>query len=199
MKKNAFTLVELLITILISSALAFAMIWQFVALDKFNNMVIYTFTFQGGRPTEWSRPVAEREARIVIHQMSNVLRFAKPLSFSFIDNGNENRISFTVEGGHIAAFPADTSCYFRLDKSPDAYSNPRNILYFYDGTQETVISGSEWVEGEIKDFLYSCVVSFCTDNTIWDDNTKMLTLKLIFSYGATTIPIETAIKVLGGG
>jgi len=102
MKKNGFTLTEVIVTLLLSGILLLVLTCQFIALSRFSAALK-------------DRVEAAREARIVTRHMARVLRFAKV-------NPNpafaSDRLTVTVEGGHfIGEFPIDTVCYYELDNS----------------------------------------------------------------------------------
>ncbi|MDO8536260.1 MAG: type II secretion system protein [Candidatus Omnitrophota bacterium] len=174
MKKNGFSLAELVTAMVLSGILVTALTCQFVAMSKFSNVL------QG-------KIEAAREARIIMHHMARTIRSAKPdavspVSPDFVNNANENKITVTTE----AINPNWTKtyvpgCYYRLDNT----TNPK-AFYFFDGTSEILLSRA--------------VTYFNTDNTgnaLWDPATNELKLQLQFTVNNVTIPIETTMQVLG--
>jgi len=175
MKKKAFTLIELVITMVLSGILVIAMTCQFVTLSSFTRKVGRGL----GNMTGISEPTAVREARIVTHHMQRVLRFAKPNFFiTSLPNGY-CRIMFILEGGHFDPVQTDLGAYYVFIKTQQDGSYAPGLYYYING---------------VTTLLSNAVASF---SATWDSNTKMLNLKLNFTDSQITVPVETSVRVLG--
>ena len=183
-RKRALTLAELLIAMTLSVILILAISYQFVAMVRFSNALK-------------NKAEPSREAYIVLAQMADVLRFAKPSAvggITFTSNGDD-KLSATIEGypdfpntaGHIPLIPNTALCSYRRDAG-------ENNLYFKRGTDNEVLLG-----GTVEDD-YSHPrpehVHVTYFNAIWDPTNYVITIKLIFTQGGFDIPVETTIKVL---
>ena len=184
MKKSSFTIVELVITMVLSGILLLVLTVQFVAMIRMGDTI-------------QNKAEPSREAYIVLAQMADVLRFAKPSAvggITFTSNGDD-KLSATIEGypdfpntaGHIPLIPNTALCSYRRDAG-------ENNLYFKRGTDNEVLLG-----GTVEDD-YSHPrpehVHVTYFNAIWDPTNYVITIKLIFTQGGFDIPVETTIKVL---
>jgi hypothetical protein len=170
------------LTLILGGILALALASQFVALARFRTAIE-------------NKAEPAREAYVLLNHMTHVLRFAKttPLPV-FTSNGTEERLTATIEGGHIGTIPSNTACYYRRVKST-------NRFYFKNGTA---------TEEKISEYItyFNAVVDVPGETTLYDPilpapGTYTATtpgdimLQLIFSKGDTVTPIQTTIQVMG--
>jgi len=165
MKKNSFTLIEFVIAMTLGTILMLALSYQFIAITRFGNVLK-------------NKAEPSREAYIVMDHMTHVLRFAKvSQAISYTSNANEERLTATIEGGHISLVPADAVYYYQRDKT----TNP-NYLYF--SSSPTPNSGV---------VLSQYCTSFIASRPVQNE----LILQITFTKGGSSTTNKTTIRVLG--
>ncbi len=159
--RKGFTLVELIVTSTLAAILVLTITCIMAATVNFNKILK-------------NRVEAVREARVVTHSMTYVLRFAKAtpaITFPGIVS-TEERLTATIEKGHIPTITSDAVCYYRRDKAT-------NYLYFKAGA-----GAEQKLSGYVTSFDVGIVPG-------------ELTLKLIFTVSEETVPVESKVKLLG--
>lgn len=165
MKKSGITLVEMIVAMLLSTIIVSALACQFVAMVRFNTALQNTIE-------------AERDAYTVVNNMTRILRFADPSSFTFsVPSGSW--IGATIKGGHLSFVTADRNVWY-------GRSAPSSFWVYWAGDAAgTTLSNnvSSW-------------------NATYDSATQELSIafsitKTSASGQTATIPISTKIKVRG--
>ena len=166
--REGFTLLELLVTIVMASILVLTTICMMVATVNFNKVLK-------------DEVEATREARIVVSNMTSILRFGTG-AVTLVDNGTEQSVQVSIEDHHLGNVPANSGVIYRRTKS-----NNELRRIFYD--RGTLVPSSNTL-------LSSNVSDFQTTGS-WDGTNKELTLKLVFITGVKTVPVESRVKFLG--
>jgi len=179
MKKDAVSLVELILVMVLSGILMLSLACGFVSMISFNNMLRDN--------TELAR-----DARFATYHMTRFLRFGLPSDVTLIYSTSISRIRAGIEGGHfLADVPAGaTRIVYNLDKDPDNPNSP-GVLSFW------ILDASGTEIPDTRIVLSNYATFFDTQNTVWDLAKRELTIKLKFSKGGPgLIPIETKVKML---
>ena len=172
----------------VGGILVLALTSQFIAMARF-------------KTTLENKADPSREAYIVLNHMAHVLRFAKttPLP-AFL---NDDRLTFNIDGGHIALVPLtttppnppnDIACRYR-------WSPLTNCLYFRVGTRGVDEELSKYVTYFHADINIPKNIELLNPDpppaTISVTTPGDITLELVFSKDDTITSVQTTIKVLG--
>jgi len=179
MRNNGLTITELTIVIAISTIVALAIGFNFVAANYFRNTTENTVE-------------VSREARIALNHISRTLRFADPdPSIPTPITAGANQITATIEGGHfrdksgnLTLIQSDTVIRYERDTANDT------LEYTYDlgGASEStvVIAGSGAKDIDITYF-----------DGIWYGTPPEIEVKLTAEKDNRSISVQTRILVLG--
>ena len=186
MKKRGFTLIELMVALVLSAILFFALIAQFIIMVRFVEELK-------------NRIESVREARIAIRHMVRIMKFGIPETVAI------------SPGGHVLGWtlPGTPSPRMGLDVIVGEGSIggiPANVTQIAYLVSTPAVGGvtSLWIFGWNADSqcIYQSKVcgnmDFATaDLSSWDPDTGEILLQLIFTKNNVGIPIETKIKLLG--
>ena len=174
LKKDSFTLTELIMAMALGSFLVLALAYQFVGMSRFGEAIK-------------NEVEPSREAYVVINTMANILRFAK----SSTVNSSTDNLTAIIEPNHTIRTQIDkdlpntydVDCAFYRDKSNNELHYGLSYHYYTLNSP----SGS-----------FDIIISrYCTYFSAgWDSSTSELTLKLVFTRNGVSIPVETKIKAL---
>jgi len=173
MRNNGLTITELTIVIAISTIVALAIGFNFVAANYFRNTTENTVE-------------VSREARIALNHISRTLRFADPdSSIPTPITAGANQITATIKEGHISLIQTnDTVIRYERDTTNDT------LEYTYDlgGANEStvVIAG-----GGAKD------IDITYFDGIWYGTPPEIEVKLTAEKDNRSISVQTRILVLG--
>ena len=167
-RRRGFTLIELVITVTIASIL--------VCLTT--SLMLATANFS---KTLRDRVEATREARIVVSDMTSILRFSTDNVTCINDSMNQS-VGVSIEDHHLGGVPANSGVIYRRTKSNN---NLRRI--FYNLTDNITRS----------DVLLSQNVQFFNTTGAWNNTSGELALELRFTVNGTTVPVKTKVKLLG--
>ena len=164
----------MIIAMLLSTIIVSALACQFVAMVRFNAALQNTID-------------AERDAYIIVNNMTRILRFADPNTITFDSSVSaKGNLSAKIKANHLSFVTADTTVYYKISPTLPI-SKPFRISW--DGVNYTVLSQymSFWnIDG----------------SKMWDSATQELSIVFTITktnnYGQTAIiPISTKIKVRG--
>ncbi|MCX5666866.1 MAG: prepilin-type N-terminal cleavage/methylation domain-containing protein [Candidatus Omnitrophica bacterium] len=167
-RQKGFTLIELAITVTIASILVCMTTSLMLATVKFGKLLS-------------DRVEATREARIVVSDMTNILRFSTGNLTCINDSANQS-VAVSIEDHHLGGVPANSGVIYRRTKSNN---NLRRI--FYNLTDNITRS----------DILLSQNVQFFNTTGAWNNVSGELALELQFTVNGTTVPVKTKVKLLG--
>ena len=168
LRRVGFTLVELAITVTIASILVCMTMSLMVATANFGNLLRY-------------RVEATREARIVMRDMTGILRFGTGAVIT-VDDAACQSVKVLIEDHHLDPIrvPANSEVTYSRTKSNNEL---RRILSAGGVTS--------------SDILLSSNVSDFQTTGAWNSTKRELTLKLKFTVNGATVPIESSVKFLG--
>lgn len=176
MAKKGITLIELSIAMTIGGIMVLAMVCQFVAEQRIRAAVNDKIS-------------AVNDASIVMHNMTRVLRYAKPDTVATADDWKRysKSVSATIEQGHLSDIITDTPVGFgRIghDDIPagDVTDDYPNNSFLYD-----------------KAGTFTCVADDITDfDVIWSQAANKLTIKVTARKNGKSCSLQTTITPLGG-
>ena len=124
MKRNGFTLVELIITMVMGGIIFLAMGSQFVAESRFRAALKNEISALG-------------EARLAINHMARTLRFAVPSTVTITSGGNYSIVlGADIEGGHISSVPVRSPVSYRR------YAADNTLEYIFGADAPAVIASN---------------------------------------------------------
>jgi len=166
LRLKGLTLVELVVTMLIASVLVCMTISLMVATANFGKLLRY-------------RVEATREAKIVMSDMTNILRFGTG-NVIMVDNAACQSVKVSIEDHRLSIVPANSEVTYSRTKN----NNELHRILSADGVTSS-------------DLLLSSNVSDFQTIGAWNNTKRELTLKLKFTVNGTTVPIESSVKLLG--
>lgn len=184
MKRGAFTLIELVTTLVLSGILVCLITCIMVANVKLSDRV-------------QTSAEATREGMIALNHMTKVLRFAEPDTLDTNSSANPEYLFIGVEPGHIGLIPSNCLSikYSRYKADTEQYkANEFYFSTFSDSAGSNLIS-SEKVGDDIT---YIDLTKDDPDpsKNIWSSSAKELTIRIKAEKNGAVIPLQTKIKVL---
>ncbi|MFA5142819.1 MAG: type II secretion system protein [Candidatus Omnitrophota bacterium] len=142
MMKRGVTLIELMIVLLVSGIVVFAVATQFVSVTYFRNMIE-------------DQSVVTTEANMAMHNMTKILRYAKSsMPVTVTNNSSVTSLEATISGdGYLDGITSDKKVIFTHNKASgefiyqlDISGTPRVIAKYissfapaYDGVNELLL------------------------------------------------------------
>lgn len=171
MKKNGFTLVEVIVAIVISAIVALT-------------FTVFIVTETRLRMNTNNEISATREANLAMDHMTRVLRFADPSTIVLVPPTGSNPtilITATIKAGHLDLFPTDTDIEYR-NNDPAVADSTNRILYVIDPL------GPSPTTTQIVDGITNLII-------IWND--PELEIELTAENGDSSVTLNTTIRVMG--